>query len=198
MTMSYNERLHSVGEDLQAVVTHILGVWHAATPQVIVDGAQWYDEQGRIIDDLARRAGLTREHVAAVFAHLSPRMPWTRNVYAATMLLTTGEIIPGCLSANADRARVALESADPLGTLNGPKTARFARNLLGEREPVTIDIWAARVALAGREDADKVLARVGMYEALEYAYQVAAERAGVDPATMQATTWVVARGGRKD
>jgi hypothetical protein len=35
-----------------------------------------------------------------------------------------------------------------------------------------------------------------VYPAIEHAYRVAAERVGVDPTTMQATTWVVARNGR--
>jgi hypothetical protein len=61
---------------------------------------------------------------------------------------------------------------------------------------VTVDVWAARVAFGPRDDAEQVLSRVGVYDAVERAYQIAAQRLGVDPVTVQATTWIVARGGR--
>jgi hypothetical protein len=59
-----------------------------------------------------------------------------------------------------------------------------------------VDVWAARVAFGGRLDAAVILYRRGMYDAVERAYRLAAAQAGVPPATMQATTWVVARRGR--
>jgi hypothetical protein len=61
---------------------------------------------------------------------------------------------------------------------------------------VTVDVWAVRVALGTRPDAEQCLTRVGVYDALEHCYRLAAQRAGVDPTTMQATTWIVARNGR--
>jgi hypothetical protein len=105
----------------------------------------------------------------------------------------------GCTGANVYRAARALESADPLSTF-GPKahkTRRFARNLLGDRRSVTVDVWAARTALGDTvEDPERALRLVGVYAAVEHAYQLAARRRGVDPTTMQATCWVVERGGR--
>jgi hypothetical protein len=87
---------------------------------------------------------------------------------------------------------------DPLATLNGPKTSNFARNLLGDTDAVTIDAWAARVALPelGRKDVDRVMGRKGVYDGIAEAYRTAADRRGVSPSTMQATTWIVARNGR--
>jgi hypothetical protein len=35
-----------------------------------------------------------------------------------------------------------------------------------------------------------------VYEAIEYAYQLAARRKSVSSATFQAVTWIVTRGGR--
>ena len=101
------------------------------------------------------------------------------------------------MPANCDRAAAALVSDAPLSTINGPKTQRFAWNLLGIRTCATIDVWAARVAFGESVvDPEKVLARTGVYETVEHAYKIAALRRGVDVATMQATTWIVARNGR--
>jgi hypothetical protein len=194
-TLSHNARLQSVGESTRRVADRIVATWDRATAADLDNGARWYAEGETLINELAAEHRLTRETVAAVVAHLSPRTPWARNVEGARKLLATGEA-PGCLGANVDRALAALGSDDPLGTLNGPKTARFALNLLGNREAVTVDVWAVRVALGNSGDPEKVLSRVGMYPAIEHAYRVAAQRIGVDPVTVQATTWIVARNGR--
>lgn len=179
------------------VVERITATWDRATASDVEAGARWYADAEAKVDEWAAKVGLGREYVAAVFAHLSPRTPWSRNVRGATLLLTTGQA-PGCLGANVRRARRALASSDPLSTLVGPKTARFAHNLLGDWEVVTVDVWAARVAFGDRPDAAAILSRRGVYAAVEHAYRLAAAQAGVPAATMQATTWVVARGGRAD
>jgi hypothetical protein len=180
---------------VSATVRRILATWHRATPADVEAGATWYGDAGHHVDTLATLGGITREHAAAVISHLSPRTPWARNVAGAYALVTTGDA-PGCLRANVARARAALASDAPLETFGGPKTRRFARNVAGDRSAVTVDVWAVRVALGTRPDAEQCLTRVGVYDALEHCYRLAAQRAGVDPTTMQATTWIVARNGR--
>jgi hypothetical protein len=173
-----------------------VNTFRRATPADIAAGARWYADGEAFIERLAAQHGLTRETVGAVVSHLSPRTPWARNVEGAVNLLATGSA-PGCMGENVKRARKALASDDPIGTLNGPKTRRFALNLLGDREAVTVDVWAARVALGDRaDDYELILDRVGAYDAIEHAYRVAARRLGLDPVTVQATTWIVARNGR--
>lgn len=193
--VTHHNRLQTIGESSRTVVDRIARVWGRATASDVESGARWYADGEMFVNDLARQTGHTRETVAAVVAHLSPRTRWSRNLYGATMLLTT-DSAPTCLTANVRRARVALASSAPLGTLNGPKTRRFAANLLGDRDAVTVDVWAARVALGERDDTDNVMSRVGIYDALENSYRLAARRFGVDPTTVQATTWIVARNGR--
>lgn len=183
---------------LETVIRRILSVFDAATASDIEAGAQWYGSAiGDILTAMALASGHSVERCAAVIAHLSPRTPWGRNT-AGAWLTITGEDARsiGCIGANVDRAEAAMVADVPLATVNGPKTSRFARNLLGDRDAVTVDVWAARVALGASDDVEAVLRRAGVYEALETAYQLAAARRGVDPATMQATTWVVARNGR--
>jgi len=179
------------------VVDRIVATFDRATPADIEAGARWYSDGEEHVDALVKVGNLpTREHAAAVLAHLSPRTTWARNVSGA-YLLATGSEPTACIGANVDRARTAIASEDPLSTLNGPKTKRFAWNLLGYRQAVTVDVWAARVALGeGDDDPERTLGAVGVYDAIEHAYKLAARRRGVDPTTMQATTWIVARGGR--
>lgn len=190
-----NHRLRSLGTSTRACVDRIERTYHRATPTQCEAGARWYDQGEMFVHDLALSTDHSIEHTAAVVAHLSPRTPWSRNMFGATMLLTTGEA-PTCLGANVRRARAALEHPKPLDTLKGPKTARFARNLLGDREVVTVDVWAARVALGAGIDGDLALGRVGVYDALEHAFRLAGRRLGLDPVTVQASTWIVARNGR--
>lgn len=185
------------GTSTRACVDRIVATFKRATAADIEAGATWYGDGETFIRDLAAQTGRDVETVAAVVAHLSPRTTWQRNLYGATMLLTTGTA-PTCIASNVDRARRALDSDTPRDTFGkgAPKTRRFMANLLGERDVVTVDVWAARVAFGPRDDAEQVLSRVGVYDAVERAYQIAAQRLGVDPVTVQATTWIVARGGR--
>jgi len=196
--VSHNATLNRVlGTSTRATVDRIVNTYNRATPADREAGRDWYGDGESIIATLSAETGYSREHVAAVVSHLSPRTTWSRNVYGATMLVTTGTA-PTCIGANVDRARKALASDAPLDTFGGPKTRRFARNLLGDRSVVTVDVWAARVAIgAVCADPEAALSRAGMYDALEYAYVLAGRRLGVDPVTVQATTWVVVRNGRK-
>lgn len=187
--------LRRVGTSSRATVDRIVGTYARATATDTELGAAWYADAGQVATDLARAGGISVEHAATVLAHLSPRTPWSRNVSGAWALVLTGDA-PGCLSANVSRARASLDSDDPLSTLRGPKTAAFARNILGDREAVTVDVWAVRVALGPRDDAENALRAAGVYQAVSHAYRLAARRLGVDPVTVQATTWIVARNGR--
>lgn len=182
-------------------VARILATWARATDTDHESGARWYGSDATAVLGAMVAAGApSAEAAAAVVAHLSPRTTWARNVAGAMAMVTGGRAAAsalGCMGANMDRAEKALASDDPINTLNGPKTRRFALNLLGDREAVTVDVWAARVAMGDSvSDPEKVLARVGVYDACEAAYREAAHRVGVDPTTMQATTWIVARNGR--
>lgn len=189
--MSHDATARKVfGVSLETIVRRILRTFDAASKSDVEHGARWYDEAGELAIELAARHGYSVEQTAAVIAALSPRTTWSRNVAGAVLLLADDEILPGLIGRNVETAREA--QSHGFDALNGPKTSRFARNIAGDRESVTVDVWAARVA-----DLDEdLLTRKGAYDAVEHAYRLAARRRGVDPATMQATTWIVARNGR--
>lgn len=191
--------MNTLGTTHEEMVERILATFRRASPADIEAGTRWYDDGETIVNELAARANITREHVAAVMAHLSPRTRWARTITGTYSLILTGAVSEGHITKNVERATAAMKSDDPLGTLHGPKTKRFAANLLGDREAVTVDVWALRVALGPTTDVDvqKInLGRSGRYADVESAYRAAAREIGVDPATAQAVTWVVARNGR--
>lgn len=178
---------------LATLTARIVRTWDRANSTTVEAGARWYDEAGILAATLAANYGRSVEQTASVIAALSPRTSWERNVAGAVALFVDGPAGArrlGCMDRNVETATRA--SGSGFDALNGPKTSRFARNIAGDRESVTVDVWACRVV-----DVDEnLLARKGVYDALERAYQDAARVVGVDPATMQATTWIVARNGR--
>lgn len=189
----HNARLRKAGlPTVDTLTRRILAVFDRATAAQIESGATWYDEARELAFHLGRNSGHGLEHAAAVISHLSPRTTWTRNVAGAISLLTYGEQADGIIGANFERARDSLSFDRPEESFGGPKTLRFYLNIVGDTEAVTVDVWAARVAGVD----ETLLPRVGVYDAIELAYQRAARRRGVEPTTMQATTWIVARNGR--
>lgn len=195
------------GATLAGCTRRITATYRLATPDQVESGTRWYHEAGALVDELARTGGIERERAAVVVAHLSPQTPWHRNVSGARQLVREGRA-DHCMGSNLTRAMLALTAPDPWATF-GPdarKTKRFALNLLGRTDVVTVDVWAARVALgrgwgpAWRTGADGdlllALGRVGVYEALETAYVRAGRALKRSPADVQATTWIVARNGR--
>lgn len=176
-------------------VENILTTWDRATAAQREAGATWYGEAREAALQLAGQAGSTLDTAAAVIAHMSPRTTWSRNVAGAVALMLTGDA-PGCIGANVARAQAAIDSPDPLSTINGPKTRAFAANILGDTDAVTVDVWALRIACGSPTVDEKILSRKGGYATIADAYREAAALVGVSPATMQAATWIVARNGR--
>lgn len=196
--MSHTATLKRVGlPTMGTLVARIVRTFDAASPATLEAGARWYDEAGTLAATLADDVW-TPPQVACIIAHLSPRTSWERNISGATAFIASGPAAArslGCIGDNVARAeRVASAPADPFSTFGptAPKTLNFARNIDGDREAVTVDVWAARVVSVDEAE----LKRAGVYDALAHAYRLAARRRGVDPATMQATTWIVARNGR--
>lgn len=182
------------GVSHETVVRRIVATFDRATASDLESGARWYDDARDLAQSLGRTSGHGPDVAACVIAHLSPRTTWARTVAGAVSLLTYGERADGIIGANYARAYRATLTGRPFGTFGpkAPKTLSFARNIAGDDEAVTVDVWACRVASLD----ETLLGRKGAYDAVAHAYRLAARRRGVSPATMQATTWIVARGGR--
>ncbi|MFC4089339.1 hypothetical protein [Micromonospora sp. GCM10011541] len=192
------ERMVEVGGDYDRMVSNILGWYYRASDAEIVEGQAWYGVAGDLADELAVAGGFSREHGAAIISHLSPQTDWDRNMSGAREFVATGgETAFGIMGASIARANVAMRSDAPLATFGdgGPKTRRFAHNILGDRDGVTVDIWAARAAFGDMfaVKADTVLGWANIYAITEGAYKEVAAQVGETPADLQAIVWVTIR-----
>lgn len=187
-----NEALAKAGLNVEQVTKRILRTFGKATEQDVLDGKCWYDEAQAIVRNLAAFSVYTEDQVAAAMAQLSPKLRWSQNVTSIIQLVNEGSLPAYVMTGPANRARKALAAAEPFDTfgVKAKKTRSFARNIIGDTNAVTVDVWAARVA-GITEDQLKL---VGVYEAVAHCYRLAAKRAGIDPQQMQAITWIVIRG----
>jgi hypothetical protein len=176
--------------DIQAMSDAITATYRQATLDQRMAGRGWYRLAYDICHDIARASGHAPVNVAAAMAHLSPRTKWDLNIFRTWELCMTGTTTGLSRSvANAQRALVSDEPSLTFGP-SAHKTRAFYGNIIGALTPVTVDVWAARVA--GVPDADLSSGRV--YSDISLAYKWAAAGADEYPAHMQAITWVVARG----
>jgi hypothetical protein len=174
--------------NIDQTAARIAAAWRQA-PEHWEAGASWYpsaraEAAAMSPGDIARGAG--------VIAALSPRAHW--NVYrrwAREILAAAdaGASEPPAVGIGLfrDRAWRIAQGAEPLDVLQGPKVRAFYRAILGEPIPV-VDVWAARVAGWNGQ------IKPPTYEALTAAYERAAGILGVNPSTLQAATWIAARG----
>lgn len=179
----------------KTLVARVLRWFDAASERDLIDGVRWYDEQREFCRTLAScpdfhgdTLGLQR--AAEVVAALSPKTQWSVNVSGATLLVVHGEVLPHLLTRNVDVAKAIL-----LGkrleevTKKAPKIRAFAKNLAGDTQVVTVDVHAAYAVGVD----EKMLDRVGCYDAVAEAYRAAAVARGLEPSEMQAVVWLGAR-----
>jgi hypothetical protein len=69
--------------------------------------------------------------------------------------------------------------------LSGDKVSRFARNLLGDKDCVTVDVWIARAYGQDPGNFD--------YQEIEAKIRQEAKDHGIEPAEWQAVVWQVIR-----
>lgn len=153
---------------------------------------EWYDAASGHVERIATTNGWGLVPAVASLAHLSPRVSWKQNLVLLDLLLSDAPKPAACLTATWERARGALASIDPLDSF-GPsarKTRNFALAILGDRNAIVLDVWAARAA--GVEEA--VVRRATGYVAVAEAYRRAGRRVGLSGRDIQAVTWCAQRG----
>jgi hypothetical protein len=154
-------------------------------------GMTWYGDAATIARELAEEFDVTEEIAAYVIAATSPRTIWSSNVKHARAILAYEDAPSGALGTNDARGRAVRDYG--IGHIgNGPKVNAFARNIAGDWNEVTIDMWA--FAAACGDLPASMLARRGAYETVADAYRIAAKKFGIAPAQMQAIVWVAIRG----
>lgn len=180
---------------LRHQVARVDGWLSVATAADLADGLAWYDRARRAAAEMAERHDVSVECATGAIAALSPRCQWTINVRAAELMLATAAkgqsepVTAGTLSNRAKAWRIARGESPEL-VLSGPKVRAFYRNIMGDREAVTVDVWAARAA-EGRDWPHAPVKR--RYRLLAESYRRAGERRGMHPRDAQAAVWTVYR-----
>ena len=176
-------------------VNQILYVWENARPHNVEAGANWYSTARQYAEKVAAIAECSLPCAVSVLSALSPRNRWERNVqdaYTVAAAFRAGgpyNIKSGTFNSNVEKAFKVLFTGNP--QLPGEKVQAFADNILDPYSlRVTIDVWAVRVANLAP---DLNVARFD-YPTYEAAYVKAAERVGILPKHLQATTWLEMRG----
>lgn len=188
------------------LVRNIEGTFNRSNDQQIQHGMLWYPHAQELAHDigtLARlRSGGGESHVsdvergAGIISALSPQVSWKRNQVMARELANTGRTT-GSTRAFIEKALRIREGENPedvLHTREGHKTYNFFHNIADPEDPnyVTIDRHAHDLAV-GRKFSDQEhrgLYAKGRYQHFSDAYQRAADRIGILPHQVQATTWL--------
>src|SRR3982751_6848796 len=157
----------------------IMRHWRAASAEDLAAGLSWYSRASDLADALSAGTDGYVSYATAcgVIAALSPRCQWASNVRGAARMVNAFDagldqpVVAGT-RANRDKAwRILTSGDDPLSILGGPKVRAFYRNIAGDTDAVTVDVWAARAA----EGRDNPSAPTGKrYDRLADAYRRAA------------------------
>lgn len=191
-------------KSLTVYARNIRRTFERSTALEITYGVRWYDIAQNEARDLSRRYGIPLETAALVIAALSPNNNWTRNISDAEKVVDAWYKARRLSEADRRKAYEAVRvctynrnkqtAFDILNgkrsSLNGRKTASFARNILGCYEAVTVDVHAYSIANGVRLTA-KTCGAIPkrQYEAVSEAYRRTASDIGIDAPQLQAITW---------
>jgi len=166
----------------------LLEFYNRADASTLAVGRAWYRDASDACARMAAEHGTSLQVAAGVVAALSPRMPWSRNLWLAREVLAGART--GCLAGSIDKAARIIAGADPLTVLGGPKTRAFYRALTGESDAIVVDVWMLRALGHGRDSCTP-----RQYETFARSILESARAVGERPADFQAIVWCVIRGG---
>ena len=160
-----------------------------ATLSDIMHAHAWYDAANCVAQRMAiLNPALTVEAAATIVAAFSPRVKWSHNVRKA-LAFACGQSVRGLSSHTRTAQRAITMGFAAINPRTAPKTYNFARNIAGDMDAVTVDIWMCRAAEIGRDDPT-----IRQYRAITDAVRTLAAEHNMTPAAMQALIWIVERG----
>lgn len=168
------------------------GFYHDATPALERHAAAEFPRFAQLI-----AATSPRTRVETNFAQARPMWDVFRQTGEHnTAIDAAPDYVMGNYRPNIERA-LTTETPRALDVLSGPKVQRFAQNLMGNYEPVTLDSWMAGIQnwnparLRGKASLASAGKEVASPAYLAYSARVrqAAEQLGITPAETQAAEW---------
>jgi hypothetical protein len=183
--------------EFEDMVARILDAYDRSSASDMAEGERWYETARITAAALAAGTNISAEQAAGVIAALSPRVRWENNVRSAAEIISAARRDPdekppsvAGFYRNVEKAwRIATGWA-PENVLGGPKVTNFYRNICGDEDSVTVDVWSARLA-EGYSDPRAPQGK--RYAKIADAFRMAADARNVSPMVMQATTWVFIR-----
>lgn len=152
------------------------------------EGRHWYRDALSDIEEGCREMGWDVPKFVAVLAATSPRVSVAQNVKLATLYMRGSPTLPCLPSVLASLRTLAEERYDVEG-VNGPKTYRFAKALLGDPNAVVLD---RHMGYALKVDPSQ-LKKPKIQEEAEKRIKWVANRLEWTPAETQAAIWAAQR-----
>lgn len=193
-------------EIVDTLVKQVLAIRHSGIALPVIN---WYQEANTTAALMALHFGYTEMTCAGVLSALSPQNKWERNKVDARALCWWHEDkskgierpIPKVSTYNSNRDKAlsildvnhsTLEGVEVF--FKGEKTRNFFRNIAGDVNSVTVDLWALRGSLMLPANTEVSCTSKKAYAVIKRAYQDVAELLCVEPSTLQATQWVILKG----
>jgi hypothetical protein len=182
----------------RGMTERLVRLYSTASPEIIAAGDAWYATASAAARALSPN---DPERAAYVIAALSPRAQWKTNLAWAAVMIEAARTGAPCpeVSTTSNRAIAWNIATGGALTLNGPKTSRFARNIIGDMDAATVDVWMMRAAY-GERDCPRdskgipVAPNGRRYLMIERAIRAAARRCNTTAAQLQAVCWILVRG----
>lgn len=162
-----------------------------ATKNDIAAALAWYDDARSLANDMADMGNVSFDQACCIIAAYSIRRDWKTNERFSREFAAGGR--PKVMRSIDKIIDNIMEYDDPFTALNGDKTNSFAKNIAGDMEAVTLDVWMIRAAGL---DPTKSLNKT-QYKDISHILKTEAAMAGYLPAVFQALVWIVIRGGSK-
>ena len=177
--------------DTDNMIKRFLGLTADCYDDELLAAMSWYDNAHDLACRMTDMGVLTFDQSCVAIAAYSIRQQWEVNVRNA-LTFARGET-PKAMGVCNRIAENALRFDDPYTALNGEKTYSFAKNISGDRDAVTIDVWMLRAA--GLDH--KKTPTPKQYREIAQAVRDAADEDPnlLFPREYQALVWLKIRGG---
>ena len=158
-------------------------------------GQAWYPEAWQYCLDVSKDYPITPQRVAAILAVTSPRARWSKNV-EATYKIVEDSFKPqhkrrssyGILGANAMKGLIVANDRYYSRHVTGPKVSNFYLNIVGHKDPITVDSIMAYAAGFGNDISNTVRNEI------EKGVRNIAQVFGISNRDAQAAIWIAYRG----
>lgn len=166
-----------------------------ATESQIERGMNWYSYAHDQCLTGSLETGVDFNVLVGVVSALSPQMKWEANLKAAVLSVSDPHYRPPTYGSNILKAKEIASGRPVDQVLKGPKTSAFYHCIVNpeQRSRVAIDRHQIRLLYPKKDDVFRMKMLGYFYEELENLHILSADKAGVDPAQLQAITWLVQR-----